>query len=386
MTNTLVGANLLGISDGARLEQLAADLLTRDGYSVDPTGVRGTDSGRDSLLERDNEKGILHCSAQSGNIGGKIHKDAKKADNYPEDFEFFIFATTAQMSGSKRDRLEEEIREEYGWRTHIWDFERLRNMLMGNSENHDLVREHLRVDPSEGFDATDDGVEQLYEEQFERLSNRAALRGDIAGEEPFVAVHIIPAESVSSPPDRIATELPDPPKFTFRPAGAQRFGDFVLTAPYQEFEDDEFSEYVYLDADGWIEAVTTRLVDDRYDAPVLSLYIDEKIVELVERILEVYEKAEILPPFYVYLSVFHADKYGISAPKTIHIEATNPRPLGDDEIKLGRSVLESYDTDIPAALRRPFYLLWNKAGWENGSLHYRKQEDGSFTWQPYSSR
>ncbi|CDK37998.1 hypothetical protein [Halorubrum sp. AJ67] len=52
MPNNALEANLRGIGDGARLEQLAVDLLGRDGYDVDPTSVRGPDGGRDTLLER----------------------------------------------------------------------------------------------------------------------------------------------------------------------------------------------------------------------------------------------------------------------------------------------------------------------------------------------
>lgn len=386
MTNTLIGANLRGISDGGRLEQLAADLLTREGYEVDPTGVRGKDGGRDSFLERGGDRGILHCSAQSANIRTKINEDAENAAERPEEFAFFIFVTTTELSGTKRDNLEDAIQDEYGWRTRIWDFERLRTKLMGNPENHDLVREHLRVNPTEGFESAEVHVDELYEKGVERLSNRTPVRGNLVDEGPVIAVPVIHSESVSSPPNRIATELPDPPKFTYRSAGTQRYGDFALTAPHQEFESDEFSEYVYLDVDGWVEAVTTREVDDRYDTPAISLYLDEHVVEFLEKIVFMYEEFGISPPFYVYLSVFDAAQYHISEPKNIYIEATNPRPFGEDEIRLNRTVLESYDSDIPKALRRSFYQLWNKAGWEQGSMHYLKEDDGTFTWRPYSER
>jgi len=69
MTNTVLEAALQGIGDGARLEQLASDLLRREGYDVDPTGTRGPDGGRDSLLYRDSENGILHCSISAARTG-----------------------------------------------------------------------------------------------------------------------------------------------------------------------------------------------------------------------------------------------------------------------------------------------------------------------------
>ena len=91
MPNTQLGANLRAIGDGARLEQLAVDLLNREDYNVDPTGVRGQDDGRDALLERSGSQGVLHCSAQSNDIEGKICDDAKSAATRPEEFDFFYF-------------------------------------------------------------------------------------------------------------------------------------------------------------------------------------------------------------------------------------------------------------------------------------------------------
>jgi hypothetical protein len=60
MPNTALEANLRAIGDGARLEQLAVDLLGREGYDVDPTDVRGPDGGRDALFERSGKSGVLH--------------------------------------------------------------------------------------------------------------------------------------------------------------------------------------------------------------------------------------------------------------------------------------------------------------------------------------
>lgn len=41
MPNTYLEAALRAIGDGARLEQLASDVLRREGYSVNPTETRG---------------------------------------------------------------------------------------------------------------------------------------------------------------------------------------------------------------------------------------------------------------------------------------------------------------------------------------------------------
>lgn len=125
MTNTRLEAVLQGLGDGARLEQLVADLLRREDYEVDPTGTRGPDGGCDALLTRNGEQGILHCSI-SQNWEKKARNDATKAAARSEIFDFFIFATTQNPAGIKRDRVEQELCDEYGWRVKIYDFDTIR--------------------------------------------------------------------------------------------------------------------------------------------------------------------------------------------------------------------------------------------------------------------
>ena len=69
----------------------------------------------------------------SSNIEEKIRSDAESAADYPEEFDFFIFATTTEIAGVKRDRLENELADTYGWRVHIQDFARLRKDLMDST-------------------------------------------------------------------------------------------------------------------------------------------------------------------------------------------------------------------------------------------------------------
>jgi len=196
MPNTALEANLRAIGDGARLEQLAVDLLGREGYDVDPTGVRGPDGGKDALLERSGKSGVLHCSVTSRNIEGKIRSDTKSAAEHSSEFDFFIFATTTAIAGVKRDRLEDELADTYDWRVHIKDFARLRKDLM-DIDNHDLAREHLNIDPLNAFSDPEQDINELYEAQIERLRERESRHGELVDEEPIVAVHIIPVESVS---------------------------------------------------------------------------------------------------------------------------------------------------------------------------------------------
>lgn len=383
MPNTKLEANLHGIGDGARLEELVVDLLVREGYDVDPTGVRGPDGGRDALLERSGRQGVLHCSIQSRRIEDKIRSDAESAADRPEDFDFFIFATTTQMAGVTRDRLEDDLASEYGWRVHIKDFARLRKDLM-DVDNHDIAQEHLNIDPSNALDDPENDIEELYQDQISRLQERRPRHGELVDDQPIVAVHIFPVESVSDPPEMIATDLPEPPKFRSRSTGTQGFGDFVVTAPYTGLSEGLFLEYVCLDGDGWVEAVTTKLVIERSEREGIAWYIDKEIVELVDRVCEMYQNAGFFPPFYVYITLVDAGDYTIEKPQRLFGPDVT-RPINEDLFQLKRVKIEDLESDIALALREPLYQLWNRVGWRHGSIHYSQNDDGSFEWDPYEA-
>jgi hypothetical protein len=168
MVNTRLEATLEGIHEDT-LEQLADDLLLREGYEVEPTSTSGPDNERDALVLESNqgENGIVHCSINK-KIQNKIWDDADKVAKHDTDYDFFIFVTNQDRATVMRDRLEEEISEEYGFRTRIWDFEHLRNKLMGNPDNHDLARTHLSVDPA--------GMLQKVHSKLDRLESQEDLR------------------------------------------------------------------------------------------------------------------------------------------------------------------------------------------------------------------
>ena len=96
----------------------------------------------------------------------------------------------------------------------------------------------------------------------------------------------------------IATDLPDPPKFRSRSAGTEGFGDFAITAPYTELSEERLSEYVCLDGNGWVEAVTTKLTIERNGRRGIAWFIDKEIVSLMDRLREMYQAASIYSPLY----------------------------------------------------------------------------------------
>ncbi|QLG62031.1 PDDEXK family nuclease [Halorarum salinum] len=390
MPNTRIEAVLHGIGDGARLEQLVSDLLQREGYDVDPTGTRGPDGGRDALLQRDSEHGILHCSV-SQDWEPKVHEDAEKAADRPEDFDFFIFATTQNPAAVKRDRVEDEIHEEYGWRVEIRDLERLRNQLAGDSENHDLVRDHLNIDPSSAFHDPTADAEEFYESRLQALHEREGYYGTIASDHeftdhedlPILAIHIIPAETFGSDHDRLGSDLPDPPGIGGK-GRTEQYGDFVLTGSNFGLNgDDPFRYYACFHEEGWAEAVTVDIIP-RTDDLELTTTIDKIVIEYIEDALDWYEDVGIAPPYYVYVTLLNAADYTIFVPNRIS-GPLNRREIGSDEFQFGDVIIDRNDVDVPAFMRKPMYRLWNRTGWQK-SLNYNEiEEEGGETryeWDP----
>jgi len=389
MPNTRLEAVLRGIGDGARLEQLVADLLRRDDYDVDPTGTRGPDGGRDALLSRDGDQGILHCSV-SQRWEQKIREDAEKAANRPEDFTFFIFATTQNPAGIARDRVEDDLCAEYGWRTTVIDLERLRNRLRGDDDNHDLIRDHLSIDPAHAFQDPSVDAKEFYQARIDQLQNRDGYYGTIASDHyitnhedvPILAVHLIPAEAFGSDHDRLGSNLPDPPGFGWS-GNTQQYGDFVLTGDPDGLDGEEpFTHYSCFHEDGWAEAVTTNIIP-RTDDLELSTTMDSDIVAFVEDALDWYQDVGINPPFYTFLTLLNAEEYTIYVPKQI-LGPDHRREIGSDVFQFGEVRIDQFDVDVPMVLRKPLYRLWTRAGWPR-SLNYNEvKEDGDirYEWDP----
>lgn len=389
MPNTRLEAVLHGMGDGARLEQVVSDLLRREDYDVDPTGTRGPDGGRDAFLYRDGEQGILHCSV-SQRWEQKVHEDAEKAADRPEDFAFFIFATTQNPSGIKRDRVEDEIRDEYGWRTEILDLQRLRNRLQGDVDNHDLVRQHLNIDPAHAFQDPAVDAKEFYQSRIAKLQEQDGYYGTIGSEHalmdhenvPILTVHIVPAETFGSDHDRLGSELPDPPGFGWR-GHTQQYGDFVLTGNSSGLNgEDPFIHYACFHEDGWAEAITVDILPNTEDLE-LTTTIDKVVVEFIEDALDWYEDVEINPPYYTYVTLLNAAEYTINVPKNLW-GLDHRREIGSDEFLFGEVRIDRYVTDVPAVMRKPIYRLWNRSGWD-GSLNYNETtEDGEtvYEWDP----
>lgn len=388
MSNSRIEAALQALS-GRRLERLMSDLLERQGYNVDPTGTRGPDGGREALLTDESYVGILHCSVQQDDWITKAHKDAEKAvDNFEQDFDQYIFATNQDPAGAKRDRVEREITSEWGMQTIIWDFERIRNELVGNSENHDLIREHLSVNPNRPWVDVEKEVDELYGKLVERIKCREAPDGTITADSAIVAVHVIPQEAIDDHHSRYVDDLPHPPQFDKRDSFPQNRPKLKITENNRRVHSGEDRErYTTIHRDGWTEGILTALhphTDQR--TGLIQKSIDFKIVNFVKTAIESFDEAEIFPPYYVYVSLIDAADYTLDYPNKLGGPPGSEQPFGEDEIRLNRVRIDDESENIPEALRQTIDQMWRYCGW-NRSINYQpiESEDNEthFEFRPY---
>jgi len=276
---------------------------------------------------------------------------------------------------------------------------------MGNSENHDLAREQLSVDPSAAFEDAQKSADEFYEQCLDRLHKRKGCYGTIRGQDeiltgtsssnnsvtridpPILAVHMIPATAFGSDHDRLGSELPFPPIFGRNRGRSEQYGDFVISGSSDGlYEDEPFTHYACFHEDGWAEAVMTHHCMAGTEEPTLSTCNDVYIVDFIEGALEWYSDVGIYPPFYTYTTLLDAAEYTMYVPNPIS-GPHNRRKIGTDEFRFGNVTLENYDADIPALFRKSLYRLWNRTGWSTGSLHYTEHEDEeteevSYEWEP----
>jgi hypothetical protein len=376
MSNSRIEAAIHALN-GKRLERLMTDILEREGYQVDPTGTSGPDGGREALLTDGDRDGILHCSVQQDDWVGKAHDDAEKAaENFDQDFDQFVFATTQDPAGVKRDRVEEELATEWGMQTTIWDYERIRNELVGNQDNHDLVREHLSVDPNRPFVDVEEQVNRLYGDLLERVKHRESPDGPITEEGAIVAVHVIPQEAIDDHHDRYVKELPHPPQFEKRDCYPTDRPKVKITENNQRLHDGSgHDRYTAIHRDGWTEGVlTARFPPEKQKNGRIRKSIDHLIVNFVNTALGSFDEVDIYPPYYVHVAVLDGEDYTLN-----HRKLGGPpgrkRVFGDDEIRLNRVRIDDTDTDVPEAMRQSLNQLWRYCGW-NRSIHYESKDEG----------
>jgi len=348
-------------------EELCADLLTREGYTVTPTSTSGRDGGRESILTAGERTGILHCSVQQNGWKGKLTADAKKAAEHNREYDFFYFGTTADPGGKKRDGLEAEVAEKHGWEVDVWDYSVIRNRLIGDTGNHDLAREHLGVNPGVTFNDSLGEAKELRKERLNQIEHRYDLPLPLT-EGPVMALHLIPAGAFSMEYGYLPEDLPAPPFYGMPDGMGEPVGDGKVSTN-RRFQEGRYPQYAYFDEEGWIEAVTTDIHPPFRDEPsgVIRNDVDNDLFVMLPRCLDCLEEIGAKPPIFAFVSLLGVEGYTIDSNQ--HGLRFSARPFADRYTPRHASI-DSYDDPPKTSIRPVLDRIWQKAGRRNGSPFY----------------
>lgn len=357
-------------------EKVASDVLRDYGYEVNPSGVHGTDAGRDAIVEINGEPGIAHYSTQK-TWRSKLRKDAGKVAGHEEDYEWFVFVTNQEVTGQQEADMRRKIREEYGWELDLWHHERLRNKI--ETDLPGVARRHLAVDP-QGRDEVTEEIEDFKQDRIQAIKNRSELPTNLE-EGPFVAIHLIPNGMLGMDYGIRPSNLPTPPEYgkTEATFDGKPVDDGKLYVRHNEQE--EHLKYTFFHEDGWIEAVSTDYFGRRSDAEGTfhAHQFDAEVVRTVQGSLCSLEDIGVKPPVFVYVTVVGFQDVEM---KYTDVEGPIKTPkVPKDEMALKRVEIDSPDCDVPQILKPIFDRFWNGCGWSVGCVDYDNGE-----WDPYYKR
>lgn len=358
------------------LEKLAADLLAERGYDVAPTGTKGTDDGIDALLHDDDRDGILHVSrTRSDRLRGKLTDDAAKAAGHDRDYDFFVFVTTADPSGSLRRRLEAELQDEYGWTVTIWAREQLRNALM--TDHQRLAREHLNVDPDIEHKEYHDDIVALRDDRLDNIQNRSDLPNELPNG-PAVALHLIPQSAVAATGTTPPGNLPSIPFFGRSkcvPSAGKIVSDGVVG--YNHRLRTAHPDYFYLNESGWVEAVSTEFFrsDLEGDGGLIDPELDEALTRTVYGSLYCFDEIGIELPVFASVALLDVDQYTMGSDRFPDFNSVQfPNRFTTDVIELETLDREAFEMED---LRPVLDRIWYQAGRGSGSPYLPNVTDES---------
>ena len=205
------------------------------------------------------------------------------------------------------------------------------------------------------------------------ILEKGAVRGKII-------LHIIPYQSFAS---RTYLDPKEVHNLYMNPSGNNMFApishgggwsDRINLLGFQTYSGKELSAnlyrtYLQIFKNGTVEAVENDIIDScktRSDRKLPMLHIEAILVERINKYLELLKEFGINPPFYVFITYTHIDDCIYMDSDKYDVNRTNVQDL-----ELPEAVINSFDDDIPTALRASFDTAWHAIG-AFGSPSYEK--------------
>lgn len=135
------------------------------------------------------------------------------------------------------------------------------------------------------------------------------------------------------------------------------------------------SSYAQIFRDGGIETATRGIADvgGPGRATTAGGYLDPFCVSRIRKYLELLKLLQVPPPFVALLGLCEARGINFLMPNYF---AENT-PIERDRLSLPEVLLESYDVDVPKAMKPLLDALWNASGWQSSPFY-----DGNGRFKP----
>jgi hypothetical protein len=260
---------------GHPFENFAMAYLREQGYNVHESGISGPDGGWDGQVEIGGREGIAHASVQE-KWKSKLRSDAEKVEQLEEergeDYDLFVFVTNRDVGGRQELDLEDEIKEEYGWKLRIHHREEILGELRQNAQ--DLAEDFFDVDLQKDHDHIEE-IEKLCNSQLDDIQAREGYASDLI-EGPAVVLHVIP-NGVLSKSKNQSDSVPEPSVlFEKLTSYGEPKGKYTISYGSGGSGSEQHS-YAVLRNDGLYESASVDAFIEKYDELWLQGFIQDDV-------------------------------------------------------------------------------------------------------------
>lgn len=136
------------LTDYRQFERLCSALLAGAGYPhIDPLGGTG-DEGRDAII-REDSAGRTICFAYTvrADWKTKLRTDCSRVAEKGHRPDVFVFVCTEALSAADKSAAVASVLKDHGWRLELYDLERLRVLLAGQSRHLIALHPTIFVPP-----------------------------------------------------------------------------------------------------------------------------------------------------------------------------------------------------------------------------------------------
>ena len=221
------------------------------------------------------------------------------------------------------------------------------------------------------FLASDTAIQKIKNFRMERISNICAGETPIElsySKDSFIILHLIPLSSFEISARYDFNELLNSSGL-INPLNSNGYNyiiNFDGILSYTPVSNTN-KAYTYLQVfrNGIIEAVDTSALNfprnGVYGIP--GAWMRKNINEKISKVLKIYKKYQIQPPFFIMLSLIGVKDYIIWADPS-HFLPVEKRKIDRNNLFLPEVLLADYDSNINDNMKITYDSMWNAAGWD----------------------